>query len=324
MCTRFIPKATTTAMVALAVCVVAGVLMHPTLRAQSSQSRTPKTQPPTPQWQIDAGGHAKFDVASVKQVDPRSNVPFHANVETSGNDNFVPTGGLYSVDATLRMFITFAYKLNPYGWYSLPSQIPKWANTTGYDVEARAPGNPTKDRYRLMMQALLADRFKLVVHWEMKQIPVMAVVFDKPGKLGPRIRPHSDDVPCPAEMPLSGQPAISQKMISGDFPERCGMSMWVDSGRFHMAGRNVPMSMFMGYFMADPGTKPVVNKTGLTGNYDFALEYSSDHASPGYQPDSNGPTWVEALKNQLGFKLKSETDPVETLVIDHVEEPSAN
>jgi hypothetical protein len=176
------------------------------LRAQNSESRT--LQPDVPQWQIDAGGSAKFDVASVKQSG--SNIDSHANVETSANSSFVPTGGLYSVNVNLHMFITFAYKLYNYGWYSVASQLPKWANETNYDIEARAPGNPTKDQYRLMMQALMAERFKLVVHWEMKEMPVTAVMLEKPGKLGRSF----DDIPTTFPAPLNWRSMVKPPLPS--------------------------------------------------------------------------------------------------------------
>ena len=282
-------------------------------------------QQSVPQWQIAASGTAKFDVASVRQEAPGSNVRMRANVETSGNGNFVPTGGLYSVIANLHMFVTFAYKLNPYGWYSVASQLPKWANEVNFDIEARAPGNPTKDQYRLMVQALLADRFKLAAHWEPKQMPVLAIVLEKPGKLGPDIRPHSDDVPCPAALALYGDNAAGQKTISGGFPERCGLSNWFDSGLWHIAGRNVSIADITDYLYLGPGDTPVIDKTGLKGKYDFTLKWSPEPADLiDAQPDANGPTMAEALNNQLGFKVVKAKDSVETLVIDHVEMPSAN
>jgi uncharacterized protein (TIGR03435 family) len=69
-------------------------------------------------------------------------------------------------------------------------------------------------------------------------------------------------------------------------------------------------------------TKPVVDRTGLTGNYDFVIEFS--HGLIGFQADPNGPTFLEALKDQLGLKLDSSTGQVDNIVSDHIEEPSEN
>jgi uncharacterized protein (TIGR03435 family) len=71
--------------------------------------------------------------------------------------------------------------------------------------------------------------------------------------------------------------------------------------------------------------RPVLDKTGLTGKIDFTIEFTPDvPAGTSFQPDPNGPTFIEALKDQLGLKLESQTGPVDILVIDHVEEPSPN
>ena len=295
----------------------------PRLHAQGAANQ--KSQAYVPKWQIDAGGSAQFDVASVKQVAPGARADGCNNVDTSGGDNFAPTGGLYCVQTDVHMLVVFAYKQKSYGYYSVMSQIPKWGNETFYHVEARAAGNPTKDQYRLMVQALLADRFKLKVHWELKQIPVMAVVLEKPGKLGPSIRPHSEEVPCPAALPPSV--GVARRTTADGFPEACGMSFWSGSGHWHEAGRNVPVSAVTDYLMQGPAQEPFIDKTGLNGKYDIAVEWTPSPDSPqnpGFQPDTNGPTLVEALKNQLGFKLVREKDPVEVLVVDHVEEPTAN
>jgi uncharacterized protein (TIGR03435 family) len=129
-----------------------------------------------PQWQIDAGGKMTFDVASVKPNNsgsqPTSNIPLDSM------DLFTPTGGLFSAtDFPLLEYAKIAYKLTPEQSQAFQSQLPKLANTFRYDIEAHASVNPTKDQFRLMMQALLADRFKLAVHFETRQLPVFALVW---------------------------------------------------------------------------------------------------------------------------------------------------
>ena len=135
------------------------------LNAQSPQR--------TPQWQIDAGGKMAFDVASVKQNKTDGTNPANrpnANFGLSPSDNLSPTGsptgGRLSVTRfALNVLIAFAYKLSFGQQNALKSQLPKWALAERFDIEARAPiSNPTKDQFRLMMQSLLADRFKLMVH----------------------------------------------------------------------------------------------------------------------------------------------------------------
>ena len=140
-------------------------------------------------WEKAAGGKMSFDVAAVRQdtnsdADPQSNVPLRSMDSIS--DSFSPTGGLFRAsNFLLSQYIAFAYKLSPEEAKRVQLQLPKWANTSEYDIVARASGNPTKDQFRLMMQALLAERFKLLEHYETKEMAVWALTLDKPGNSGP-------------------------------------------------------------------------------------------------------------------------------------------
>lgn len=117
--------------------------------------------------------------------------------------------------------MNFAFKLTPAQDRAIVAQFPKWANDYRYDIQARASGNPTKDQFRLMMQALLADRFKLAIHYETRQLPVFALVLDKPGKLGPQLRLHPDDSPCSIAPPPGAAPG-PPPTVPGGYPEPCG------------------------------------------------------------------------------------------------------
>lgn len=111
-----------------------------------------------------------FDVASVRQN--KTNSGGNANVDLLPTDGFTPTRGIYRArNVGIPEFIAFAYKLPMDQFKTIVEQVP-WLSETRYDIEARADGNPTKDQYRLMMQSLLADRFKLKVHYETRQLPV--------------------------------------------------------------------------------------------------------------------------------------------------------
>ena len=314
----------------LAVTLFMGVVAP--LRAQSTSSHAEEARPQTPQWQIDAGGKMEFDVASVKQdTTPPSPQTVNSNVPLGPQDMYSPTGGLLSAtNVPLLQYMVFAYKLTPNQVQSVLSSLPKWATTNRYDIQARVAGNPTKDQFRLMMQALLADRFKLAIHYEIKQQPIFALVLDKPGKLGPKIQPHPADSPCSTAGAAPGAPTPT---VAGGFPELCGaFSGWPVSGRIHVGGRNVPMEMIATY-LTNPqligADRAVIDKTGLAGKYDFIVEFTPQINGPlppgvNFQPDESGPTFLEALKEQLGLKLDSQTGPVPVIVIDHVEPPSEN
>jgi uncharacterized protein (TIGR03435 family) len=320
--------------------VLAATLIASALLAQSPKAQAPAVQPPTPQWQIDAGGKMEFDVASVKRdTAPPSPATRTANMPLGPQGAFTPTGGLFSVNnRTLEEYVLFAYRLTPEQDRSFEQQQePKWAQDNRYDIQARASGNPNKDQFRLMVQALLADRFKLAVHYETKQVPVFALLLDKPGKLGPKIQPHPSDASCSIAIPPGGASAITggtPATIAGGFPERCGaVARWTTDnppGRFRIGARNVPIAMLSDWLGNYPIgiDRPVLDKTGLEGTYDFIIEFTPQLGPqpPGatFQPDPNGPTFQEALKEQLGLKLESQTGPTEVFVLDHVEQPSEN
>lgn len=282
-----------------------------------------------PSWQAVAGGTMSFDVASVRQN--KTNSGGNANVDLLPTDGFTPTRGIYRArNVGLPEFIEFAYKLPMDQFKTIVEQVP-WLSETRYDIEARADGNPTKDQYRLMMQSLLADRFKLKVHYETRQLPVFELRSVKPGKLGPKLRMHSDaDTIClnPPPIPPSG-PDVD----SDGFPLFCGWPRRVKPGTpkgLRFGGRNVTMAQFAASpmrVMADV-SRPLVDQTGIQGTVDFTIEWAlatrNIAGSSEFHPDESLPDFNEALSHQLGLKLVSGKGPVELFIIDHVERPSDN
>jgi uncharacterized protein (TIGR03435 family) len=275
-----------------------------------------------PQWQIAAGGKMAFEVASIKQSKPGTFRP--PNFPLDVGDAYASVGGRFSADFALPSYIRFAYKLSltQDQMQSLLAGLPKWVATDNFDIEARAEGNPTKDQMRLMMQSLLADRFKLAIHFETREMPVLALTVVKPGKLGPNLRPHADGPPCDASS-VGG---------SDVFPSRCEVyAMTVKQNRTRMSGsRNTTMALLATAIPSFGSIgRPVVDQTGLTGKFDFTLEWTPELTSapppnPDVPPDTQGPTFLEALREQLGLKLDSTRAPLQILVVDHVERPTEN
>ena len=270
-----------------------------------------------------------FDVASVKQNDG-SPLGGHTNIPLAG-DRFTPTGGLLDItDYPLGSYIAFAYKLTGSQMAGLRHELPKWALVNRYDIEGRASGNPTKDQYRLMMQSLLKSRFRLAVHYENRNTPVLALELAKAGKLGPKLREHPADLPCPTTV----TEAAKQNPINPDgYPATCGYMSYEPShapGEFRVGASGVTVQQMGSFFSASEifGTypRPVIDRTGLTRTYDFVVEFSSDMPSQDapYPQDPNDPSFVASLKDQLGLKLESATASVPFFVIDHIEEPTAN
>ena len=285
-------------------------------------------QQQVPQWQLAAGGSAKFDVASVKQN--KSTERPYFNLAFAPRSGPVPTGGLFrSTNNQLLALVGFAYKLTGSQMRALPSKLPRWAATESFDIEAHASGNPTVDQMRLMAQSLLEDRFKLSAHYETRDVPVFALVRDQPGKLGPSLRAHSDALPC-AATPLAsdlGAPPPTAT-VAGGFPAVCNelVQLQAQPGprRVRFGAREMTSATLVDYLNAIADVdRPILDMTGLIGNLDFTIEFVLQFG-PSTEPQESGATFQEALKDQLGLKLVPQTGPVEVLVIDHIEEPTPN
>jgi uncharacterized protein (TIGR03435 family) len=267
-----------------------------------------------PDWQVAAGGKMSFDVASVK-LDPG---PFRPpNFPLDPGDAYKPTGGRFFADFALVTYIRFAYKLalTQEQVEAMIGNLPKWVSTDRFAIDARAENpTPTKDQMRLMMQSLLADRFKLQAHYETHEMPVYALTLSKAGRIGSKLRPHSEGPGCG-----SGDANV--------FPPRCDVYelMAGPNGLNRAGSRNTTMELIAGALPTFSRLgRPVIDRTGLNGRFDFTLEWSPEAANPENPPDLPGPTFLDALREQLGLRLESTRGPVKTLVIDHVERPSEN
>jgi uncharacterized protein (TIGR03435 family) len=236
----------------------------------------------------------------------------------------------------LSAYISFAYKLQQTQAKAAFAQAPKWVTTDGFEIEARAEGDPTKDQMRLMMQSLLSERFHLAVHFDTREAPAFVLTLAKPGKTGPNLRPHSEGPPCPE----FAQPVTTP--VNGDvFPRNCDTDqMRTTNGLRTIGYRNATTSLLATtiYFygaMAGEVDRPVVDQTGLDGNFDVTIKYvpgemerlrrlgalPNPDASPA---DPQGAAFLHAVREQLGLKLTPSKAPIRELVIDHVERPSEN
>jgi bla regulator protein blaR1 len=279
-----------------------------------------------PDWQTAAGGKMSFEVASIRLSKPGTFTPpsFALNAE----EGLVPTGGVFFADFPLEVYIEFAYKLwlSPEESKALRASLPKWAVTDHFTIQARAAGSPTKDQMRLMVQSLLADRFKLAIHFEKQQLAVLGLTLVKPGKLGPKLMAHADGPPCdaPAEK-LADRPAWKEGDV---FPPYCNGTVLRQTShhQYLLGARDTPMRMVAASLgsLGRQG-RPLVDKTGLKGSVDFTMEWLPESSPGAASPaDAEGPTFLEAMQEQLGLKLEPMKVEVDVLVVDHVEEPSEN
>jgi uncharacterized protein (TIGR03435 family) len=280
-----------------------------------------------PQWQTDAGGKMAFEVASIRLSKPGTFTP--PSFPLSPDDAYSPNGGVLSADFPLGIYLIFAYKIVDISQYeSLEAQMPKWAETDSYTIHAKAEGNPTKDQMRLMVQALLADRFKLAVHFKNQEVPVLAATLIKPGKLGPKLRAHVDGPPCDGPASTKGSSANGVDV----FPSTCGVfsAQATPTHNILLGSRNSTMAQIVAVLPTVAKlNRPGVDRTGLSGRFDFTIEWTPERntsAVPGEQTQAElqGTTIYEALKEQLGLKLESTKASMEVLVVDHVERPSEN
>ena len=234
---------------------------------------------------------------------------------------------------SLLDYIRFAYKLTDGQIEILQANAPKWMATTRFDIEAKSEiPNPTKDQMRLMMQSLLAERFKLVLHTETRQLPVLALVLAKPGKLGSQLWPHpaGDDT---SSNVVASTDHPSEPETSSAIPAVCGglVSVGVPSAPSHVriGGRKVPLALLAAH-LGEMGQldRPILDRTGLSGTFDFALEWGPDPASGSAAPedhDDRQTNLEEALRDQLGLKLDQKKAPIDLVVIDHLEKtPTEN
>jgi uncharacterized protein (TIGR03435 family) len=254
---------------------------------------------------IADGKPLAFEVVSVKQSAPDSKV----RVRT------LPDG--YSVtNLPLKAILSNAYGIRQ----DLIFSAPGWTESTAYDIEAKEDAMAVaalqklsnEDRavqIGLMLQAVLKDRFHLRVARVDKEMPVYDLVIAKGG-----FKLKDADPNNPYVGGLKGPDGVP----------KAGMMLTMQG---QMIGQGIPMSRLATNLSYQVG-RSVVDKTRLTGNYDFTLKWTPDQSPAGTtadgQADTSEPSLFTALQEQLGVKLESTKGPVETLVIDHVERPSEN
>ncbi len=215
-----------------------------------------------------------FEVATIKPAEPGKHI--EQNVGLNIDDEPIPPGGRFRVQGTLPSLIDFAYKIisTRKERNAMLVHLPKWVASDNFVIEARAEGNPTKDQMRLMMQSLLANRFKLALHFETQEMPVLALVLDKPKRIGPRLRPHADGLPCDAKWTPPPDPT-SPSVAPGEFVSSCGSNALyiVPNQSFLVGARDITMQYIASYMPTwqDFG-RPVLDRTGLKGTYNFSLD----------------------------------------------------
>lgn len=234
-----------------------------------------------------------FEVATIKPVE--SNAKAGRYIIMQGTSRFVEK------DYTLKLLIAAAYDLNPRTILGGPS----WIESDHYDIVAVTPGEirPTHDEQMSMLRKLIADRFSLSFHREPKEFSIYQLEV---AKGGPKLKPSA--------APPDGPPAL----ISTVYPQH-----------IHLPARNATMRDFVSLLQRAVLDRPVVDKTGLTGKYDFDLEWAPDETQFGGEvpvAPSDAPVapLFSAIQDQIGLRLIATRGPVDALVVDKAERPTAN
>jgi uncharacterized protein (TIGR03435 family) len=230
------------------------------------------------------------------------------------------------------------------------SGAPDWLNSDRYDIEAKVDPARVDELKKLspdelkaarqqMLQKLLEDRFKLTLHRETKELPIYNLVV---AKGGPKIQESKPDETTnkgdkTGDVTSGGKKAATSPggpLVVGGGGNAAGsksasiavgggnsVSFGGRGGNRSMSGKGITMQGLTAT-LANATGRPVMDKTGLTGKYDYKLEYAPDDNS--VEADPTGPSIFTAVQEQLGLKLESAKGPVEIFVIDHVEQPSGN
>ena len=251
-----------------------------------------------------------FEVVSVK-------------VNRSGADRqdmrLMPGGRAVMTNVPLRRVILTAHRM-------LPQQLigaPDWLESERFDIMAQASeslfpaasGGPAGSA-EMMLQRLLADRFKFAAHTESRELPVYELVMARSdGRLGPRIAPAKAN--CEALMEAYGRGGGPMPPAS-----ECGGSR--EPGRVWMRGAIIPN--FARAILVGWTDRIVIDRTGLRGGFDFDLEFTPDSGTAAATTGSGpgGVSLFTALEEQLGMKLRPARASVDVLVIDRVERPTEN
>lgn len=253
-----------------------------------------------------------FEVASVR--------PSHTEAGLKGGRGANPAitldaGRFSATGVNLLVLILRAYGITscrPLGEGAclLVSGGPEWLQKDHFDIQAKIPdGSPVYDQMQLqnghapelaqMLQALLKDRFHFKAHRETRELPIYALTVSKKGhKLKPPASSeHGRILFRPTE--ANGEKSIRLEATNSSMHDLVDL-----------------YAKFM--------DRPVIDQTGLTGNFDFTMTYESNPLAPGPFSELAGPDLFRAFQDQLGLKFEATKGPVEILVIDHAERPSAN
>jgi uncharacterized protein (TIGR03435 family) len=255
--------------------------------------------------------------ASLYKAEPQSRAPLAFEVASikpnATGDNRVqmqvaPGGRMNMTGVTMKLLIRNAFRIQDFQIVGGPG----WMEADRWDIQTKAEENASPVQVNEMLQTLLADRFQLKFHKETRELPVYELVVAKGGQKLQETRPD-------------GPP------VAGPRGESLGRGTMV-VGRGQLAGSGMTMAQ-LSTMLANTLGRTVIDKTGLTGNYDVKLSWTPEPGQGGLlggappppapvDPDATAPSIFTAIQEQLGLKIDSGKGPVDVYVIDRVEKPA--
>jgi uncharacterized protein (TIGR03435 family) len=259
------------------------VIASSPLSAQSQAAAPSPTQTPTAS-QPGAPPPLRFEVVSIHPRESAANQP--------SNRQILPGGRFVATSTTVRTLIRIAFGTDD----NRISGVPGWADSEAFDINATTTDHAevaTPQQFQQLVLSLLEDRFQFKFHREEKEAAVYWLELDKPGKLGPALKPSTVD----------SQPNMSTNSN--------GSKAAMKAAKMSMADVAAALRRQAG--------RPVEDHTDLKGNFDFQIEWSPEET-----PDSTDASLFTVLKEQLGLKLQPAKGTTENLVVDQISHPSAN
>lgn len=261
----------------------------------------------------------EFEVASIKPSPPMPMGKVMIGMNSDG-------GMLRYTNVSLKECIRTAYRVKDF-----QVQGPDWIGSDRFDIVAKLPEGASNDQIPEMLQALLADRFKLTLHKETKEHAVYALVT---GKNGPKLKPAE----------VEARPRENEGGMKAGPGRRNAMMMRMSPGGMHLKAPDADLSN-LADMLSHFTERPVVDMTGIKGDYDFDMSFTPEtmrgmpmmrgpmapppgagpeHAPADAEAQNSAPTIFEAVQ-QYGLKLEARKAPLEMLIVDHIEkQPTEN
>jgi uncharacterized protein (TIGR03435 family) len=274
-----------------------------------------------------------FEVASIKRAAPAGDGPIAIRLGGLQGNRWI------AQNVTLLMLIRSAYGPQ----YANPGQIvggPSWMQADRFDVTAVAARVPTQAEAQVMLQQMLAGRFKLVVRQEKREMPVYALVMAREDRrLGREMKPAGDD--CEALIAARNRgdapSAPLPQFKPGDPPPPCATVMFMGpQGTMRLQSGGATMAQ-LAQSLSQPSGRPVLDRTGLSGYFAYSVEFMREPGTPGpfggpapvFPPEAGGASATSdvasifsAVQDQLGLKLDPRREPADVLVIESAQPPT--